>query len=276
MLLMTATPIPRTFALALFGDIAVSTLAEKPAGRPKITTRAMPVERLPNVIAAIGRALAAGERIFWICPQIDDGRLTDGAAAQARHAALRARFGSAVGLVHGQMSAVEQATAIGRFAAGSQPILVATSIVEVGIDIEQASIMVIEDAERFGLAQLHQLRGRIGRGARASTCLLLYRSPLSEHSRSRLEVLRSNEDGFVIAEADWRLRGGGDAIGTRQSGDPGFRLADLCVHAALVEQAQAEARRIIAVDPRLQSARGQALRLLLALFGHDAVVELAS
>jgi ATP-dependent DNA helicase RecG len=274
-LLMTATPIPRTFVLALFGGIAVSMLKEKPKGRAKIATRIMSTERLPDVIGAIGRAIDSGERIFWICPQIGDGETSDHAAAKARYMALHRRFGPAVGLVHGQMTAPEQADAMVRFAAGSRPILVATSVVEVGIDIEQASIMVIEEAERFGLAQLHQLRGRVGRGTRASTCLLLYRSPLGEVERSRLEVLRSNEDGFVIAEADWRLRGSGDMIGTRQSGDPGFRLADLTVHAGLAEEAQVEARRIIAADPRLRSPRGEALRYLLALFGHTSALALA-
>jgi ATP-dependent DNA helicase RecG len=275
LLLMTATPIPRTFVLAAFGDIAVSQLTEKPAGRATIATRAMPAERLPEVVAAVGRAFAAGARTFWICPLIDDDVDGERAAAQARYAALQARFGSAVGLLHGQMSGAEQVEAMRRFSEGSCAILVATSVVEVGIDIEQASVMVIEDAERFGLAQLHQLRGRIGRGERASTCLLVYRSPLSDLARTRLDVLRSSDDGFLIAEADARLRGGGDAIGTRQSGAPEFRLADLAVHAELVASAQAEARWIIAADPHLRSARGQALRLLLTLFGHEDALALA-
>ena len=250
-------------------------MTEKPARRATVATRVLPAERLPEVVAAIGRALAAGRRTFWICPLIDDAGEGEPAAAQARFAALQARFGPVVGLVHGQMSAAEQADAMRRFSEGSCAILVATSVVEVGIDIEQASVMVIEDAERFGLAQLHQLRGRIGRGERASTCLLVYRSPLSDLSRTRLEVLRASDDGFQIAEADARLRGGGDAIGTRQSGAPDFRLADLAVHAELVATAQAEARRIIATDPHLHTARGQALRLLLALFGHEDALALA-
>jgi ATP-dependent DNA helicase RecG len=273
-LVMTATPIPRTLVLTYFGDMDVSALTEKPPGRTPIDTRTIPLERLNEVIDRVGQAISDGKKIYWVCPLVDESEETDLAAATERAAELRERFGKAVALVHGQMKPAEKDAAMERFRTGDARVLVATTVIEVGVDVPDATIMVIEHAERFGLAQLHQLRGRIGRGTAASTCLLLYRAPLGEVAKDRLKVIRDTEDGFVIAEEDLRLRGGGEVLGTRQSGAPLFHLADPAVHADLMESARDAARLLLAADPELASARGQSVRTLLYLFSRDAAVRL--
>ena len=275
LLVMTATPIPRTLVLTLFGDMDVSRLAEKPAGRKPIDTRAKPVEQMEEVVAAIGRALDDGARIYWVCPLVEESAAVDLVAAQDRHAALAASFGETrVGLMHGQMKAAERDAAMEAFAAGATPVLVATTVIEVGVDVPEANVMVIEHAERFGLAQLHQLRGRVGRGQAKSLCLLLYKGPLGPAAKARIETMRATEDGFRIAEEDLRLRGEGELIGTRQSGLPTFRIARPDQHGALLEEARREAAAIVAEDPKLAGPRGEALRRLLYLFERDAGVKL--
>ena len=272
-LVMTATPIPRTLALTAYGDMDMSRLTEKPAGRKPIATRAIPLSRLDEVTDAIERSIAGGERIFWVCPLVEENEDLDLTAAQERFDILQAAFGSAVRLIHGRMKPTEKDEAIGDFRSGKAQILVATTVIEVGVDVPDATIIVIEHAERFGLAQLHQLRGRVGRGAKPSTCLLLYQAPLGETARARLDCLRTTEDGFVIAEEDLRLRGAGELLGQRQSGEPGFRLADLEVHRDLVEPARDDARLIVARDADLKTPRGEALRTLLYLFEQDDAVK---
>ncbi|QFR35014.1 ATP-dependent DNA helicase RecG [Ancylobacter sp. TS-1] len=273
-LVMTATPIPRTLVLTYFGDMDSSELREKPAGRKPIDTRAVPSDRIDDVVSSLGRALAEGRRAYWICPLVEESENSDLAAAEARFEDLRHWFGDRVGLVHGKMKGAEKDAAMAAFAAGQTQLLVATTVVEVGVDVPEASIIVIEHAERFGLAQLHQLRGRVGRGDVASTCLLLYRRPLGEVARQRLEALRASEDGFFLAEEDLRLRGEGDLLGTRQSGFPGFRLARLDVHGDLLARARAEATALVKSDPDLSGPRGAALRLLLHIFERDVAVKL--
>jgi ATP-dependent DNA helicase RecG len=273
-LVMTATPIPRTLALTYFGDMDVSVLDEKPAGRQPITTRLVSSERLDEVIGAVGRAIAAGDQVYWVCPLVAESELVDLAAAEDRYAQLRKAFGSEVGLVHGKLAGREKDVAMERFARGETKILVSTTVIEVGVDVPEASVMVIEHAERFGLAQLHQLRGRIGRGARASTCLLVYKGPLGPAAKARLEMMRQTEDGFEIAEADLRLRGEGEVLGTRQSGLPGFRLARIDADADLLAAARDDASLVIERDEHLTSERGEALRLLLYLFERDAAIKL--
>ena len=273
-LVMTATPIPRTLALTCFGDMDVSVLDEKPAGRRPIATRLVSTDRLDEVVAGLGRALDAGEQVYWICPLVAESEFVDLAAAEDRFADLAQEFGPAVGLIHGKMPGPEKDAAMERFAAGDTRILVATTVVEVGVDVRQATIMVIEHAERFGLAQLHQLRGRVGRGSKASTCLLLYRGPLGQAARARLEMMRETEDGFRIAEEDLRLRGEGEVLGTRQSGLAAFRLARLESDGDLLEVARDDARLIVERDPGLRSERGRALRVLLYLFERDAAIRL--
>ncbi|MBS7539809.1 ATP-dependent DNA helicase RecG [Ancylobacter lacus] len=273
-LVMTATPIPRTLVLTYFGDMDSSELREKPAGRTPIDTRAVPSERIGDVVTRLGAALEEGRRAYWICPLVEESETSDLAAAEARFEDLRHFFGERVGLVHGKMKGAEKDAAMAAFAAGETRLLVATTVVEVGVDVPEASIMVIEHAERFGLAQLHQLRGRVGRGSIASTCLLLYRAPLGEVARLRLQALRESEDGFFLAEQDLKLRGEGDVLGTRQSGFPGFRLARPELHGALLEEARAEATAILADDPGLTGPRGPALRALLHLFERDVAVKL--
>jgi len=273
-LVLSATPIPRTLVLTYFGDMDVSELREKPAGRQPIDTRALSDSRLPEVVDAVGRAIDAGKRVYWICPLVEESenvKLTD---AEQRFESLKQRFGAQVGLVHGRMRGPDKDRVMAQFAAGEISVLVATTVVEVGVDVPEASIMVIENAERFGLAQLHQLRGRIGRGAEASTCLLLYREPLGELSAARLKVIRETTDGFRIAEEDLKLRGEGDVLGTRQSGLPGYRIARSDVHAQLVTQARDEALRILKDDPKLQGERGEALRCLLYLYERDEAIPL--
>jgi ATP-dependent DNA helicase RecG len=272
-LVMTATPIPRTLMLTAYGDLDVSRLTEKPAGRQPIDTRAVPLERIEEVVAGVGRGIADGARAYWICPLVEESEAVDLANAEARFADLAQRLPVRVGLVHGQQKAAERDAAMGAFARGDIDILVATTVVEVGVDVPAATIMVIEHAERFGLAQLHQLRGRIGRGTKRSTCLLLYQAPLGETAKSRLRILRETDDGFRIAEEDLRLRGAGELLGTRQSGLPDFRLADIAQHGELLSAARDDARLILERDPDLATTRGQALRILLYLFERDAVVK---
>ena len=271
-LVMTATPIPRTLMLTAYGDMEVSRLREKPPGRAPVTTAALPQSRLDEVVAAVARAVQAGERVYWVCPLVDESAAVDLAAAEQRHAALSERFGGRTGLIHGRMAAAERDAAMAAFASGERDILVATTVVEVGLDVPEATAMVIEGAERFGLAQLHQLRGRVGRGGRRASCLLLYRPPLGEVARARLDIMRETEDGFRIAEEDLKLRGAGELLGTRQSGAPDFRLADLSAHGDLAESARDEAREILDSDPELATPRGAALRVLLYLFERDLAI----
>jgi ATP-dependent DNA helicase RecG len=273
-LVLSATPIPRTLVLTYFGDMDVSELREKPAGRQPIDTRAVPTSRLSEVMDAVGRALSAGKLVYWICPLVEESETVNLADAEARFDSLKARFGDQVGLVHGKMRGTEKDRVMAQFAAREIGLLVATTVVEVGVDVPAATIMVIENAERFGLAQLHQLRGRIGRGAEASTCLLLYKEPLNEMSTARLKVIRETTDGFRIAEEDLKLRGEGDVLGVRQSGLPGYRIARSDVHAQLITQARDEALRIMKDNPKLAGARGAALRCLLYLFERDEALPL--
>jgi ATP-dependent DNA helicase RecG len=273
-LVMTATPIPRTLVLTYFGDMDASELREKPAGRQPIDTRTLPLSRLNEVVDAVGRALAEGRRVYWVCPLVEVTENTDLAAAEERFAALKEHFGAMVDLVHGRMKGADKDRAMERFAAGETRLLVATTVIEVGVDVPEATVMVIEHAERFGLAQLHQMRGRIGRGAGRSTCLLLYKAPLGETAKARLAIMRETEDGFRIAEEDLRLRGEGDVLGTRQSGIPGFRVARIEAHGKLIGPARDDAALMLAKDPTLASPRGQALRHLLYLFERDEAIRL--
>jgi ATP-dependent DNA helicase RecG len=274
MLVLTATPIPRTLVLTYFGDMDVSELREKPPGRQPIDTRAIPLSRIEEVEEAVGRAIASGQRAYWVCPLIEESEKIDLAAAQARFDALRERFGKMVDLIHGRMNGAEKDAAMQRFAAGDTQILVATTVIEVGVDVPQATIIVIEHAERFGLAQLHQLRGRVGRGPGHSTCLLLYKAPLGGTAKARIAVLRETEDGFRIAEEDLTLRGEGDLLGTRQSGMPGFRIARIEVHSKYLGAARDDAALMLQRDSKLTTPRGQALRQLLYLFSKEEAVNL--
>jgi ATP-dependent DNA helicase RecG len=273
-LVLTATPIPRTLVLTYFGDMDVSELREKPAGRQPIDTRTIPMSRMAEVEDAVGRAIDEGKRAYWVCPLVEESEKIDLAAAEERYADLRRRFGGKVDLIHGKMKSAEKDAAMARFASGQSQLLVATTVIEVGVDVPEATIMVIEHAERFGLAQLHQLRGRVGRGSGKSTCLLLYRAPLGETAKARLAILRDSEDGFRIAEEDLRLRGEGDLLGTRQSGMPGFHVARVEVHGKYLGAARDDAALILTRDPTLQTERGQALRHLLYLFGKDEAIKL--
>jgi len=276
-LVLSATPIPRTLVLTYFGDMDISELREKPAGRQPIDTRAVADSRTGEIIDAVGRAIESGKLVYWICPLVEESEaegiehLTN---ATKRFEIFQKRFGDRVGLVHGQMKGPEKDRVMAQFAAGEIQVLVATTVVEVGVDVPAASIMVIENAERFGLAQLHQLRGRIGRGSEASTCLLLYHEPLTEMSAARLKVIRETTDGFRIAEEDLRLRGEGEVLGTRQSGLPGYRIARPEVHAQLIAQARDEAVRIMQDNPKLNGERGEALRCLLYLYERDEALPL--
>ena len=274
-LVMTATPIPRTLMMTAYGDLETSRLTEKPAGRKPIETRVLPLSRLEDVVERLRGAIPSGARVYWVCPMVEDSEILDLAAATERHAALAQRFGDRVGLVHGRLKAAEKDAVMAKFAAGDIDVLVATTVIEVGVDVPEATIMVIEQAERFGLAQLHQLRGRVGRSDTQSSCLLLYGEPLSATARARLKVMRDTDDGFVIAEEDLRLRGAGEDLGTKQSGLPQFRMADLAAHAELIAVARDDARLILERDPELQSERGKALKTLLYLFERDAVVKTA-
>jgi ATP-dependent DNA helicase RecG len=274
MLVMTATPIPRTLALTYFGDMDVSVLAEKPAGRKPIQTRAMALERYGEVVDAIQRAVAGGAQVYWVCPLVQESETLDVAAATERLEALQPIFGPQVGLLHGQMKGAEKDAAMAAFIAGETKVLIATTVIEVGVDVPNATIMVIEHAERFGLAQLHQLRGRIGRGSAASTCLLLYKAPLGAVAEARLTIMRESEDGFRIAEEDMRLRGQGEMLGTKQSGQPDFRLARPEIDADLIAIARDDARLMVETDPELLTPRGEAARQLLYLFERDAAIRL--
>lgn len=271
-LVMTATPIPRTLALTAYGDMDVSRITGLPPGRKPVDTRLVASERLGEVVERLRRAVARGERAFWVCPLVEESEKLDLSAAQERARTLGEALGAAVGLAHGRMKPAERDVAMERFRTGETSVLVATTVIEVGVDVPEATIMVIEHAERFGLAQLHQLRGRVGRGAGRSTCILLYQPPLSELAKSRLATIRETNDGFVIAEEDLRLRGAGELLGTLQSGLPLFRLADLAVHADLLAAARDDARMIVEKDPELASARGEALRVLLYLYERDEAV----
>lgn len=274
-LVMTATPIPRTLQLTAYGDMDVSRLLEKPPGRQPVDTRTIPLDRFEEVIAGIARRLEQGAKVYWVCPLVEESETGDLAAATARHADLAGRFGSRVGLVHGRLKPAEKDAVMAAFAdpRGGVDLLVATTVIEVGVNVPEATVMVIERAERFGLAQLHQLRGRIGRGSGASTCLLLYGQPLGETAKARLRTLRETEDGFRIAEEDLRLRGAGEVLGTRQSGLPEFRCADLAVHGELLAAASDDAKLVLDRDPDLESPRGTAVRTLLYLFERDAAVK---
>ncbi len=271
---MTATPIPRSLVLAYFGDMDVSALREKPPGRQPIDTRALPIERLEEVVAALSRALGQGARAYWICPLVEESETVDVAAAEARAEALRAMFGDRVGLVHGRMAGADKDAAMERFQRGDSRVLVATTVVEVGVDVPEATIMIVEHAERFGLAQLHQLRGRVGRGTGRSSCLLIYKGPLGETAQARIEILRATDDGFRIAEEDLRLRGEGDVLGARQAGAPGFRFARLDLHGPLLPRARQEAQAALDRSVGLASEDGPSLRLLLHLFERDEAVKL--
>ncbi|HUE18340.1 MAG TPA: ATP-dependent DNA helicase RecG [Stellaceae bacterium] len=271
-LVMTATPIPRTLLLTSYGDLDASRLDEKPAGRQKIATSTLPIERIAEIETAVKRALTKGAKIYWICPLVEESEDSDLKAAEERFTELKALFGAKVGLVHGRMKGPERDKAMAEFSGGGIDLLVATTVIEVGVDVRDATIMVIEHAERFGLAQLHQLRGRIGRGDKPSACLLLYTPPLTETAKARLSILRESEDGFRIAEEDLRLRGPGEVLGTRQSGEQQFRIADLAIHGDLLAAAGDDARLILARDPELETPRGTALRTLLYLFERDAAV----
>jgi ATP-dependent DNA helicase RecG len=273
-LAMTATPIPRTLTLAQYGEMDVSRLDEMPPGRQPIDTRVIAAERLPEVVDGLARHIAGGQQAYWVCPMVRESEAEDIASAEARHAALRSRFGDEVVLVHGQLRPELKDAAMAAFACGEKKLLVATTVIEVGVDVPNATLMVIEQAERFGLAQLHQLRGRVGRGEGKSTCLLLRGEALSETGRERLALLRETQDGFRLAEEDLRLRGGGELLGTRQSGDTPFRVADPEQIVRLLETAHDDARLLIDRDGGLEGERGQAARVLLYLFERDWGVQL--
>ena len=273
MLVMTATPIPRTLTLANYGEMDVSRLDEMPLGRQPIETRVIALERLEEIVAGLGRHVEAGGQAYWVCPLVEETD-NDDSAAEARGASLRLAFGDRIGLVHGRMKGADKDAVMTAFSSGALSVLVATTVIEVGVDVPNATLIVIEGAERFGLAQLHQLRGRVGRGSQHSVCLLLRGNALSETSRARLALMRESNDGFRIAEEDLRLRGGGELLGTRQSGEAGARLADAVQTAALIETAHADARLLTDRDGGLEGTRGQAARTLLYLIERDAAVGL--
>ena len=276
-LVMTATPIPRSLALAQYGDMDVSVLDEKPLGRTPVKTVLVSDGRMDEVIVNLKRAVSEGKQAYWVCPLVEESEVVDMTAAEERFKRLRAVLGeNVVGLVHGQLPPAEKDAAMARFVAGETSVLVATTVIEVGVNVPNASIMVVERAEAFGLAQLHQLRGRVGRGAAASSCLLMYHPPLTEGGRRRLEALRETEDGFRISEEDLALRGAGDLIGTAQSGLPRFRVADMERDQALMAVAQTDARAVLHQDPDLKSDRGQAARVLLWLMEQDKAIRLIS
>ncbi|MBK6897212.1 MAG: ATP-dependent DNA helicase RecG [Alphaproteobacteria bacterium] len=272
LLVMTATPIPRTLALTAYGDLDVSKLDEKPPGRKPIDTLLLPSEKMEMLIERLKNKIKEGNRVYWVCPLVEESELIDLAAAEERYDVLRQVFGERTGMIHGRMKPADKDAVMEKFIAGDLDILVATTVIEVGVNVPAATIMVIEHAERFGLAQLHQLRGRVGRGADQSYCFLLYSGPLGETAKARLSTLRETEDGFVIAEKDLHLRGAGDLLGLRQSGMAEFRLADLSAHGELLAAARDDAKLILAKDPTLKSKRGEALRTLLYLFERDQAI----
>ncbi|SDL94490.1 ATP-dependent DNA helicase RecG [Maricaulis salignorans] len=274
-LVMTATPIPRTLALAVHGDLDVSRLDEKPAGRIPPDTRLVPMERLDDVIEGVRRAISKGDRVYWVCPLVEESEVSELSAAEDRWRHLRAALGDErVGLIHGRMKAAEKESVATAFREGKMDVLVATTVIEVGVDAPDATVMIIEHAERFGLAQLHQLRGRVGRGEKPSSCLLLYKGPIGETAKARLEMMRETDDGFIIAEEDWRLRGAGDPLGLRQSGLPDFALARLEAHGHLIALANDTAKLAVHRDAELTTPRGEALRTLLYLFEQDRGIRL--
>lgn len=272
LLVMTATPIPRTLLLTHWAEMDISRITEKPKGREKITTTLHSLSELEKVEAAIARAIAAGGRVYWVCPLVSESEVLDITATEIRFGHLRERFGDVVTMAHGKMDAAQRDAALQSFSEGRTKILVATTVIEVGVDVPEANVMVIEHADRFGLAQLHQLRGRVGRGAAKSYCLLLHDSKIGQTAGKRLSLLRDTDDGFLIADEDFHLRGAGDYLGTRQSGLPGYRLADPEKHAALLDMARQDAVMLLQRDPKLESERGQAARVLLNLFDQrDAI-----
>jgi len=276
-LVMTATPIPRSLALAQYGDMDVSILDEKPPGRKPITTVTVPNTRIDEVVQKLRDAIALGKQAYWVCPLVEESEVLDYTSAEDRFKRLRAALGEGVvDLVHGQMHPTEKDAAMARFQSGQSQVLVATTVIEVGVNVPNATIMVIERAEIFGLAQLHQLRGRVGRGDAQSTCLLMYQPPLSETGQKRLGVLRDTEDGFVIAQTDLEMRGSGDLIGTAQSGLPRFRIADLDSMSGLMAVAQKDARNLLLSDPTLTTPRGTAARLLLWFMEQEKSIRLIS
>jgi ATP-dependent DNA helicase RecG len=274
-LVMSATPIPRTLALSIHGDMDLSVLDEKPPGRQPIATAAMPISRAGDVINAIDDARKQGERAYWVCPLIEESEAIDLAAVEDRYVELKTFFGRGVEIMHGRMTPTERETAMERFRDGSSFLMVATTVIEVGVNVQEATIMVIEHAERFGLAQLHQLRGRVGRGDKQGSCVLLWKPPLGEAAKERLDAIRRNDDGFAIAEIDFRLRGAGDMLGTQQSGLPPFRLVNPEAHGDLLGPADKEARLAIERDGDLATPRGAAIRTVLKLFGYADAAELA-
>jgi ATP-dependent DNA helicase RecG len=273
-LVMTATPIPRTLLMTHYGDLDVSKLTEKPAGRKPVTTAAIPTERLEEVMHGLRRAIVEGAQVYWVCPLVEESAVSELAAAEERCAHLTQYFGDRVGLVHGQMPGPAKDAAMAAFTANQLSVLVSTTVIEVGVNVPNASIMVIEHAERFGLAQLHQLRGRVGRGERQSSCILLYQAPLGDTAKARLAMMRETEDGFRIAEEDLRLRGGGEVLGSRQSGVPEYRVANVPNFQELIGMARDDATMILENDPDLATERGQALKILLYLFDQDEAVRL--
>jgi ATP-dependent DNA helicase RecG len=274
LLVMTATPIPRTLVLTHFGDMAVSILREKPRGRQPIDTAVLGMKDYPRVVDRLRTRIEEGAQAFWVCPLVEESETLDVISAEDRFAELKKVFGDQVALVHGRLSSVHKQGEMEKFQRGETKILVATTVIEVGVDVPNATIMIIEHAERFGLAQLHQLRGRVGRGSQRSACLLLYKDPLSETAKARLETIKSTEDGFIIAEKDLELRGQGDVLGTRQSGMPGYRLAVPDVHRHLLEWAHDDARNALERNPGLTGPEGEALRTLLYLFRKDLAIPL--
>ncbi len=273
-LVMTATPIPRTLLMTHYGDLDVSRLTEKPAGRKPVTTTAVSAGRVEEVIDGIRRAVDRGAQVYWVCPLIEASDFLDLATAEARFAHLKQTFGGKVGLMHGGLAPAAKDATMAAFAEGRLSILVATTVIEVGVNVPNATVMVIEHAERFGLAQLHQLRGRVGRGDRQSYCILLYKGPLGEAAKARLDMMRETEDGFLIAEKDLALRGGGEMLGVRQSGLPEFRVAGVPGFETLLAAARDDAKLVMSADPALSGARGEALRALLYLFERDEAVRL--
>lgn len=272
-LVMTATPIPRTLTLTAYGDMEVSRLDEKPPGRKPVDTRLLPKEKVETMINAVKRQIAKGAQAYWVCPLVEESEKLDLEAAEARYDVLKDYFGADVGLVHGRMKPDEKDLVMGAFSRGEIKVLVATTVIEVGVNVPNANIMIIEQAERFGLAQLHQLRGRVGRGAAKSFCFLVYASKLTETAKERLRIMRDTEDGFVIAEKDLELRGGGEILGTRQSGLQTFKLADLSAHGELLQAARDDTKLILSKDEKLESERGKALKTLLYLFEQDQAIK---